>query len=506
MTDPTLTVSTSSGRSETSNVQSSALPSPPSYPPSIAPSTSGGSSRPLTAPASPEHRQFVATVMTQQQPKPPSSPPASDLQTQQLDSVVLGLQQLERQQAEQEQKRMELPVSRTQPPVPHEDSSEADDDTAPSSTMNSNTNDHMEGAFKGDDRSSSIGRFLQNTRVRTAHTMASMLARHASDAGHDSHHSCFLFPQRRLSSRDLTASVNVNSEEPVIHPVYGNVPDVSEASQFGGRPLLIAGYLHKMGRNGKWQKRFFETDGENLTYYKTSERKKLLATLDLLNVGEITMVPAQDDCTFKICISDRDYFLRAESKSSCEDWVITLNRVKEARMHLGRVQLVRPEYEKDKAARVVLSANRERTKAVDGDGIHSWEDIVAAENAIRMQQQSDHIECTMTHATRLSGRTKQIQHQVVARWQKRQTSLQRLATRLLMWAKSVRVIKKSGCTDPEDQVVLDHHVHPPGHDDPPVRTTSLVGFLMIHRSILTFVSCYSRHSTVRWPRCDRDDN
>jgi hypothetical protein len=48
--------------------------------------------------------------------------------------------------------------------------------------------------------------------------------------------------------------------------------------------VLIAGYLQKLGRNGKWQARWFETDGECLSYYKSSKRTKLLATLDLAKV------------------------------------------------------------------------------------------------------------------------------------------------------------------------------------------------------------------------------
>jgi hypothetical protein len=47
---------------------------------------------------------------------------------------------------------------------------------------------------------------------------------------------------------------------------------------------LICGSLQKLGRNGKWQMRWFETDGECLSYYKSSKRNKLLATLDLAKV------------------------------------------------------------------------------------------------------------------------------------------------------------------------------------------------------------------------------
>ena len=50
---------------------------------------------------------------------------------------------------------------------------------------------------------------------------------------------------------------------------------------------LIYGHLQKLGRNGKWQTRWFETDGECLSYYKSSKRSKLLATLDLEKVRDM---------------------------------------------------------------------------------------------------------------------------------------------------------------------------------------------------------------------------
>ena len=48
---------------------------------------------------------------------------------------------------------------------------------------------------------------------------------------------------------------------------------------------LIYGFLQKLGRNGHWQRRFFETNGERLTYYKSVKRTKVLATLDLCKVS-----------------------------------------------------------------------------------------------------------------------------------------------------------------------------------------------------------------------------
>ena len=49
--------------------------------------------------------------------------------------------------------------------------------------------------------------------------------------------------------------------------------------------MIISGYLQKLGRNGKWQTRWFESDGECLSYYKNENRTKLLATLDLEKVS-----------------------------------------------------------------------------------------------------------------------------------------------------------------------------------------------------------------------------
>jgi PH domain len=51
-----------------------------------------------------------------------------------------------------------------------------------------------------------------------------------------------------------------------------------------GSGSIISGYLQKLGRNGKWQVRWFESDGESLSYYKSDKRSKLLATLDLQKV------------------------------------------------------------------------------------------------------------------------------------------------------------------------------------------------------------------------------
>ena len=56
---------------------------------------------------------------------------------------------------------------------------------------------------------------------------------------------------------------------------------------------LVYGYLNKLGRNGHWQRRFFETNGERLTYYKNVKRTTVLATLDLCKVRIIHHTPQE---------------------------------------------------------------------------------------------------------------------------------------------------------------------------------------------------------------------
>jgi hypothetical protein len=238
---------------------------------------------------------------------------------------------------------------------------------------------------------------------------------------------------------------------------------------------LIYGYLQKLGRNGKWQTRWFETDGECLTYYKSQKRLKLLATLDLAKVGSIVI--NHDDpkgTSFTINISERPYLLRADGKAACKDWVITLNRVKEARMHQGNVKLIMPssgihshpldllDHDVDNKPRVVVVANRQRTRAVDEENMQSWETVVCYDNdpAVQSAVSPRYRPPTSPHYADVAPPSSSR----LARWQKPRTSISRIANKLLRWARSLR---KYGCADADNDVILDHHVHPPGHDDKP---------------------------------------
>jgi len=118
----------------------------------------------------------------------------------------------------------------------------------------------------------------------------------------------------------------------------------------------ISGYLKKMTRDGRWQRRWFETNGNFLTYYKSKKMTKLLAALNLPQVGEIKGIPegkeiekshltdarnhsAADSSAaieaadnngsfFTIELNERIYTLSAENMHEAKKWVATLNALK----------------------------------------------------------------------------------------------------------------------------------------------------------------------------------
>lgn len=88
----------------------------------------------------------------------------------------------------------------------------------------------------------------------------------------------------------------------------------------------IAGYLLKKSTEGSWQRRYFETSGHFLTYYKSSKMTKLLAALALPQVGEIQYVgPVEDNkgtgAIFQLDLKDRQYVLRADNEEEAKRWV-----------------------------------------------------------------------------------------------------------------------------------------------------------------------------------------
>ena len=196
-------------------------------------------------------------------------------------------------------------------------------------------------------------------------------------------------------------------------------------------------------------------------------------SLSLFQVGAI-VVNEEDPkgCSFTIQVLGRPYYLRAESRAACKDWVITLNRVKEAKMQQGNVKLIHqakhllfraPPDLLDGSTRNLTHAiaidnpHRQRTRAVDGAS--------AVENIEEMLRDPADAPNPAARADAYYGQTTDgnLSQAVLASWQKRKSSMSRLASKLSRWAKS---LKKYRCSDVKSEdVSLDHHVHPPGHDN-----------------------------------------
>jgi len=257
---------------------------------------------------------------------------------------------------------------------------------------------------------------------------------------------------------------------------------------------LIYGYLHKLGRNGHWQKRFFETNGERLTYYKSGKRKKVLATLDLYKVGEIAIDKTDpEECTFTIQVSNRPYYLRAEDKARCNDWVIILNRAREARHGWGNIQLVNPTGIDDDVVGgvgggrsqagsddefgpcIVISALRPRTQAVNygEDDAVLPPDLLSAggvggseeQEQIEVLDGRDNPQLLMMQHQQQQQQQYQMEDEqqlqggrpVAVKWQKRHSAVHHLSMRMLNWARSI-TSNADACRRQKDVVVVPAHV------------------------------------------------
>jgi len=350
-----------------------------------------------------------------------------------IDGDLLGMSYNSSSQQQQNNNQQSLPdipglgASRPSDSV-SATSGSADDDTAQSSTA------HSHPLPEEDGDNSQIGRFIENT-------------------------------SNRIQMR-LTTVGPVPEDEPPLYAVEGDVPDEDDDMYEGQVRPLIYGYLLKLGRNGKWQRRFFETDGESLSYYKSEKRIKLLATLDLNKVGTIAISSSDPSGrTFVIQVADRPYSLQADSKAKCKDWVITLNRIKEARLQMGHVKLVQPDFHhrnpttssrlppdlldkemisEDLAARVVLSANRPRTRAVN-DTVTSWEQLVEQSE---LQQQQEAMLAYDTASQRQKQHHATVHGTVMARWVKPRTVMTRIKRKLVKWARSI------SCVNPTKEQIL----------------------------------------------------
>lgn len=104
----------------------------------------------------------------------------------------------------------------------------------------------------------------------------------------------------------------------------------------------ICGYLEKKTKDGRWQRRWFETNGVYLTYYKSRKVEKLLAALSLAQVGDIKPIPVEQDVEhkgglFQIELKSRIYILRAKNDEEAGIWVKVLMQVKDQGLNSHKI-------------------------------------------------------------------------------------------------------------------------------------------------------------------------
>jgi len=133
--------------------------------------------------------------------------------------------------------------------------------------------------------------------------------------------------------------------------------------------------------------------------------------------------------------------------------------VKEARLQQGNVKLVDAHRQHPVdlldpnvdtvAPRIVLVANRERTRAVAET--QDWESLIAVDEMTEKTEDGSAAQSDLKRRSALGN-------VVLARWSKRKTALSRLSTKLSQWARSIR---KYGCAS-EDNTNLDRFANPHG--------------------------------------------
>jgi len=360
------------------------------------------------------------------------------------EGVMLGLQALERQQEESERRRsaLETTVPRDNPfdasprrlrmkrkkkqpqdvtykdGVPSSIQLNDEEERSMSSIHRDNTSSDLKA--KKMTRVDSFGKFLRTPLKHTQNLRRSI--------------------SNRLKEKSNKETESVKRDE--------NEPPPSDSSATYNKPI-ISGYLNKRAREGKWQRRWFESDGKNLLYFKSDKRVKLLATLDLLYIGGVAMDQTDPTgCTFYIEVAGRDYYLHADSRDHALDWVISMNRVREARMEIGGLKLVEPVEEDsealvdDYAPRVVMVATRNRAKGLRREDFDSPVDGISSSAVIGT---------TFTEALSPSGTGSMISSSAslrlrrrkgaLVRWEKRRSNFQNLTRRLSRWAKRLTMLR-----------------------------------------------------------------
>ena len=134
--------------------------------------------------------------------------------------------------------------------------------------------------------------------------------------------------------------------------------------------MVLAGYLYKKTRDGRMQKRYFETNGFYLTYYKNRKAEKLLAALSLPQVGNIHLVDDEngEEGMFALELNTRVYTLKANDRKTAQVWVDTLKGLREQ----GKQNLQKHEISTGTAPEIINSGTGPGTGTPKNKEVDQW--------------------------------------------------------------------------------------------------------------------------------------
>ena len=109
------------------------------------------------------------------------------------------------------------------------------------------------------------------------------------------------------------------------------------------------GYLLKNSTAGIYRKRFFEINGDYLTYFKTEKRRKLLEAISIPSASNIRLIdrysngskqlsPTNGSRTILIDMRDRQYELMADTVEDAELWLKELVSIRDAELTSNQLE------------------------------------------------------------------------------------------------------------------------------------------------------------------------
>jgi PH domain len=109
------------------------------------------------------------------------------------------------------------------------------------------------------------------------------------------------------------------------------------------RPQSKSGYLLKCSPTGQHRKRFFEINGEYLTYFKTEKKRKLLEAISIPSAAHIRLTDGYNShpilsphsgghTTILIDMCDRQYELIADTVEDAQLWMNEILKIRDAEL------------------------------------------------------------------------------------------------------------------------------------------------------------------------------